>query len=99
LYGSVAKNSFPVSLLFQNFAIEKRQMDYPFKWRQYQLGIILLNVRLYLRYSPSCCDLKEMMSESSLAVDHTSTYRWVQKFAPEIDKRSQPFLKQTNDSW
>ena len=32
-------------------------------------------------------------------MDHTTIYRWVQQYAPEIDKRSRPHLKQTNDSW
>ena len=38
------------------------------------------------------------MTEPGLSVDHTTIYRWVQRYAPEIDKRSRPYLKQTNDS-
>jgi transposase-like protein len=44
-------------------------------------------------------DLEEMMAERGLAVDHTTIYRWVQRSAPEIDKRSRPHLKACNDSW
>jgi IS6 family transposase len=40
-----------------------------------------------------------MMTERGLTVDHTTIYRWVQTYAPELDKRSRPYLKQTNDSW
>ena len=40
-----------------------------------------------------------MMTERGLPVDHTTIYRWVQEYAPELDKRSRPYLKQTNDSW
>jgi transposase-like protein len=40
-----------------------------------------------------------MMIERGLKVDHTTIYRWVQKYAPEIDRRSRPYLRQTNDSW
>jgi hypothetical protein len=40
-----------------------------------------------------------MMVERGLSLDHTTIYRWVQRYAPEIDKRSRPYLKQTNDSW
>jgi len=32
-------------------------------------------------------------------VDHTTIYRWVQRYAPELDKRCRPHLKATNDSW
>lgn len=32
-------------------------------------------------------------------MDHTTVYRWVQVYAPELDKRCRPHLKPTNDSW
>jgi transposase, IS6 family len=44
-------------------------------------------------------DLEEMMRERGLNVDHTSIYRWVQRSAPELEKRCRPHLKATNDSW
>jgi IS6 family transposase len=34
-----------------------------------------------------------------LQVDHTTIYRWVQHYAPELDKRSRPHLQAFNDSW
>ena len=74
-------------------------MDNTFKWQHFQPEIILLCVRWYLRYALSYRDLVEMMSERGLAIAHTTIYRWVQKYAPEIDKRSRPHLKKTNDSW
>src|SRR5438128_12545838 len=40
-----------------------------------------------------------MMAERGLAVDHTSIFRWVQRYAPELEKRSRPHLKACNDSW
>jgi IS6 family transposase len=40
-----------------------------------------------------------MMTERGLSVDRTTIYRWVQEYAPELDKRSRPYLKQTNYSW
>lgn len=39
------------------------------------------------------------MSERGLSVDHTTVYRWVQAYAPELEKRTHPHLKLTNDSW
>ena len=73
--------------------------DNPFKWRQFEPGLILLCVRWYLRYAVSDRDLEEMMRERGLCVDHTTIYRWVQRYAPEIDKRCRPFLRRTTDSY
>lgn len=74
-------------------------MSNPFKWHHYEGEIILLCVRWYLRYALSYRDLEEMMSERGLSVVHTTIYRWVQRFAPELEKRMRPNLKQSNDSW
>lgn len=71
----------------------------PFKWRHFEREIILLNVRWYLRYSLSYRDLEEMMLERGLKVDHTTIYRWVQAYSPEIEKRCKPHLRPTNDSY
>jgi IS6 family transposase len=70
-----------------------------FKWRHFEAEIILLCVRWYLRYALSYRDLEEMMLERGLSVDHTTIYRWVQHYAPELEKRCHPHLKTTNDSW
>ena len=71
----------------------------PFKWRHFQPEIILLGVRWYLRYSLSYRDLEEIMLERGLAVDHTTIYRWVQAYSPELDQRCRRYLRPTNDSW
>ncbi len=34
-----------------------------------------------------------------LQVDHTTIYRWVQQYAPELEKRCRPHLKACTDSW
>jgi len=73
--------------------------QYPFKWRHFQSDIILLCVRWYLRYALTYRDLEEMMLERGLHVDHTTIYRWVQHYAPELEKRFRPHLKACNDSW
>jgi transposase-like protein len=70
-----------------------------FKWRHFEADIILLCVRWYLRYSLSYRDLEEMMRERGLHIDHTTISRWVQRYAPELEKRCKPHLKATNDSW
>ena len=74
-------------------------MENPFKGRHFQADVILICTRWYLRYALSYRDIQEMMTERGLSVDHTTIYRWVQEYAPELDKRSRPYLKQTNDSW
>ena len=70
-----------------------------FRYRHYQAEIILLCVRWYLSYSLSYRDLEEMMAERGLCVDHTSIYRWVQRYAPVLEKRCRAKLKPTNNSW
>ena len=47
----------------------------PFKWRHFQAEIILLCVRWYLRYALSYRDLKEIMQERGLHIDHTTIFR------------------------
>src|SRR5690242_17334382 len=75
------------------------QSQNPFKWRHFQADIILMCVRWYLRYALSYRDLEEMMRERGLYIDHTTIYRWVQHYAPELEKRCRPHLNACNDSW
>jgi transposase, IS6 family len=44
-------------------------------------------------------DLEELMRERGFHIDHTTIYRWVQQYAPELERRCRPHLKGTNDSW
>ncbi len=71
----------------------------PFKWRHFEPEIILLCVRWYCRYQLSYRDLAEMMRERGLLVHHTTLFRWVQRFAPEINKRIRPHLKMSGTSY
>lgn len=70
-----------------------------FKYRHFEPQVILLCLRWYLRYSLSYRDLEEMMLERGLSVDHTTIYRWVQHYAPLLEKKCRAKLKPTNDSW
>jgi transposase-like protein len=70
-----------------------------FKWRHYEPAIILLCVRWYCRYQLSYRDLEEMMYERGLTMDHTTVWRWVQKYAPKINKRIRQHLKLTGASY
>ncbi len=71
----------------------------PFKWRHYAPDVILLCVRWYCRYSLSYRDLEEMMRERGLTADHVTVWRWVQTYAPEINKRARPHLKLAGASY
>ena len=46
-----------------------------FKWRHYEGKIIILNVRWYLKYPQSYRNLKEMMIEREIQVDHVRYLR------------------------
>jgi len=70
-----------------------------FKGRHFEAEIIILSVRRYLRFSLSYRDLKEIMAERKLAIDHVTIWRWVQRYAPELSKRCRRELRHTNGSW
>jgi IS6 family transposase len=70
-----------------------------FKWRHFEPPIIVCAVRWYLRYSLSYRDVEELVTERGLPVDHTTIWRWVQRYAPELNKRCRRELKPTNGSW
>jgi transposase-like protein len=70
-----------------------------FKWRQFEPEVILLAVGWYLRFSLSYRDVEELLAERGLSVDHVTVWRWVQRYAPELNRRLRSRLKPTNDSW
>ena len=70
-----------------------------FRGRHFAEEIIVLCVRWYLRFSLSYRDLEELMTERGLSVDHTTVWRWVQRYAPELDRRVRRELKRTGTSW
>jgi len=71
----------------------------PFKGRHYSGEIILLAVRWYLRYPLAYQHVAEMLAERGLAVDASCIWRWVQAYAPELNKRCRPHLRPTNKSY
>lgn len=76
-----------------------RQRPLIFKWRHFEPHIILCSVRWYLRFSLSYRDVQELLTERGVEVDHSTIWRWVQRFAPELMQRLRPHLKPTNRSW
>jgi len=70
-----------------------------FKWRQFEPEVILLAVGWYLRFSLSYRDVEELLGERGLHADHVTVWRWVQRYAPEMERRLRSKLRPTNDSW
>jgi transposase, IS6 family len=70
-----------------------------FKRRRFPVEIILLCVRWYCKYGISYRDLAEMMSERGVAVDPSTIFRWVQRYAPEIEKRVRQYQGPRSGSW
>ena len=71
----------------------------PFKGRQFTAAVILWAVHWYLQFPISYRDLERMLADRGVAVDHTTLYRWIQAYAPELDKRLRPYLCMTTGSW
>ena len=60
-----------------------------FKWRHFEPEIIICAVRWYLRFSLSYRDVEELLLERDLPADHTTIWRWVQRYAPELNRTEQ----------
>ena len=67
--------------------------------RHFAEEIIVLCVRWYLRFSLSYLDLEELMAERGLSVDHTTVWRSVQRYAPELERWVRRELRRTGTSW
>jgi transposase-like protein len=64
-----------------------------FKWRQFEPEVILLAVGWYLRFSLSYRDVEELLADRGLHADHVTIWRWVQSYAPEMERRLRSKLK------
>jgi transposase, IS6 family len=71
----------------------------PFRGRQFTAEVILWAVRWYLQFPISYRDLKRMFANRGVQVDHTTLSRWIQVYAPELEKRIRPHLRTSNGSW
>jgi transposase-like protein len=59
----------------------------------------ILCVRWYLRFELSFRDLVEMIGERGLSTAHTTIIRWVQRCAPEFERRWDRFARTAGRSW
>ena len=69
----------------------------PIKGRHFQRDIILWAVRWYCKYGISYRELQEMLAERGVNVDHSTIYRWVQRYAPEMEKRLRWYWRNPSD--
>jgi transposase-like protein len=70
-----------------------------FKRRRFPATVILLCVRWYCKYGISYRDLAEMVSERGVSVHPSTIFRWVQRYAPEIEKRIRLYQGPRSGSW
>ena len=77
----------------------KRKRPALFKGRHFEAEIIILCVRWYLRYPLSFRQLEEIIAERNLSVDHVTIWPWVQRYAPELNRRCRLELRHTHRSW
>jgi transposase, IS6 family len=70
-----------------------------FRGFRFPAEVILWAVRWYLQFPLSYRDLERMLADRGVAVDHVTLYRWVQRFAPELEKRTRRHLRSCRGPW
>jgi transposase-like protein len=70
-----------------------------FRGRHFDQEIIVLCIRWYLAFQLSSRDLVQMMAERGIALAHTTILRWVQRYVPDFEKRSNQYARAVGYSW
>ena len=70
-----------------------------FQGRHFGDEIIVLCLRWYLRYPLSYSNLKEVMAERGLQLDHSTIARWVLRYAGELNERICSQMRRPGRSW
>ncbi|MGN8024140.1 IS6 family transposase [Phyllobacterium sp. 22229] len=70
-----------------------------FKGRHFDRSVILLCVRWYLAYGLSLRNVKEMVAERGISVDHSTIHRWVVHFSPWLLKRYNLRKRKVTGKW
>ena len=71
----------------------------PFKHHRFPRNLILCAVRWYLRFPLSYQDVADLLAERDVTGDRSTGYRWVQKFGPELSKRTERYLRRASVDW
>ena len=61
--------------------------------------VIMVAVRLYLRYGLSYRDVEELLIERGVEVDHVTIFRWVQRFTPLLADAARFCRHSPGDRW
>lgn len=61
--------------------------------------VIVVTVRLYLRYNLSYRDVEELLLERGVEVDHVTVFRWVQRFTPLLADAARFRRHAPGDRW
>ena len=69
-----------------------------FKGRHFTSEVILWVLRWYLAFPISYRDLASMLAGRGVTVDHTTLFRWVQAYAPILERRIRRHLRPCNGS-
>src|SRR5215213_1551554 len=70
-----------------------------FRGFRFPAEAILWAVRWYLQFPISYRDLERMLADRGVEVDHVALLRWVQRFAPELEKRMRRHLRPCRGPW
>ena len=70
-----------------------------FQGRHFDKSVILLCVRWYLTYNLSLRNLKEMMAECGIDLDHSTVHRWVICFSSKLLERFNRKKRQVTGKW
>ncbi len=70
-----------------------------FRGCRFPAEVILWAVRWYLRFGISYRDLEAMLTDRGVEVDHVTLFRWVQRFAPELERRVRRHLRPCHGPW
>ncbi len=66
---------------------------------RFPAAVILGAGRWSLQFPLSSRDLERMLADRGVAVDHVSLFRWVQRFAPELERRTRRHLHPCRGPW
>ena len=75
------------------------QTGLTFKGRQLTAEVILWAVRWHLMFPVSYRDLELMLKERGADLAHTTIFRWIQAYTPQLERRLRPHLRMSNGSW
>ncbi|MGI4806772.1 MAG: IS6 family transposase [Janthinobacterium lividum] len=70
-----------------------------FKGRHFTSQVILWALRWYLAFPISYRDLASMLADRGVEVNHTTLFRWMQAYAPTLERQIRRHLRPCNGSW